>query len=261
MAFALLCFVVKIDAKPLSNLQVTMRGHTYEISDVETVDDVQKALEKSSGVDPKKQGRVLFGGKRLSSGSSLQEAGVSDGAKLNLVPGKTSTKNTSNKPAAAVSTPTATTDSSSSSSSTTPSDMTEQMNEFMKSMGIGGDGGGAEPDMKQAMESMGSLMNSPIFQEFMSDPEKLEQSRQMILNNPLLKSMMAAQPGMEAMLNDPVAWREAMQAAANLYKNMDPEDLMKAMMGDGGGGMPSGMLDGLDSTPMAALDELSEGED
>jgi hypothetical protein len=32
-------------------------------------------------------------------------------------------------------------------------------------------------------------------------------------------------------------------------------------MGEGGGGMPSGMLDGLDSTPMAALDELSEGED
>ena len=62
------------------------------------------------------------------------------------------------------------------------------------------------------------------------------------------------------MLNDPVAWREAMQAAASLYKNMDPEDLMKAMMGDGGG-MPSGMFDGLDSTPMAALDELSEGED
>ena len=34
------------------------------------------------------------------------------------------------------------------------------------------------------------------------------------------------------MLNDPVAWREAMQAAANLYRNMDPEDLMKAMMGE-----------------------------
>jgi len=233
------------DAKPLNNLQVTLRGHKYDISDVETVQDLQQALEKSSGVDPKQQGRVLFGGKRLN--GSLEEAGVTDGAKLNLVPGKTSTKS---KPS--VSAP------STATSSSTPPDMGDQLNEFMKSMG---NGDGNPPDMKESMEMMGNMMNSPIFQEFMSDPEKLEQSRQMILANPLLKSMMAGMPGMEEMLNDPVAWREAMQAAANLYKNMDPQDLMKAMMGDGGGGMPSGLFDGLDSTPMAALDELSEGED
>ncbi len=274
------------NARPLKNLQVTLRGHKYEVSDVETVAELQQELKKTSGVDPKQQGRVLFGGKRLTSDTSLEDAGVSDGASLNLVPGKTSTKKTS-KPS--VSAPAAASSASTSSSSDTSSDMNAQLNEFMKSMGAG-DGDGAPPNMEEAMAQMGNMMNSPIFQEFMSDPEKLEQSRQMILSNPLLKSMMAGMPGkrrlgkptssypweliccilmllflattgMEEMLNDPVAWREAMQAAANLYRNMDPADLMKAMMGEGGGGMPSGMLDGLDSTPMAALDELSEGED
>ena len=72
--------------------------------------------------------------------------------------------------------------------------MNAQLNEFMKSMGAG-DGDGAPPNMEEAMSQMGSMMNSPIFQEFMSDPEKLEQSRQMILSNPLLKSMMAGMPG------------------------------------------------------------------
>ena len=55
-------------------------------------------------------------------------------------------------------------------------------------------------------------MNSPIFKEYMSDPDRLEESRQMILNNPMLKSMMAGMPGMEDLLNSPEAWREAMQA-------------------------------------------------
>mmetsp|Transcript_18601 Transcript_18601/g.26257 ORF Transcript_18601/g.26257 Transcript_18601/m.26257 type:complete len:106 (+) Transcript_18601:162-479(+) len=105
---------------------------------------------------------------------------------------------------------------------------------------------------------MSDMMKSPMFQEYMSDPEKLEQSRQMILQNPMLKSMMGGMPGMEELLNNPDAWREAMQAAANMYQNMDPNDLMKAM--NGMGGMPGGGMFGEDSTATAALDELSEGE-
>ena len=104
-------------------------------------------------------------------------------------------------------------------------------------------------------------MNSPIFQEYMNDPERLEQSRQMILQNPMLKSMMAGMPGMEEILNSPEAWKEAMQAAASMYQNMDQNELMQAMMG---GASPGGMdgLFGADSAAgTSALDELSEGED
>jgi hypothetical protein len=54
----------------------------------------------------------------------------------------------------------------------------------MKSMG-GGDG--KPPSMEESMKMMQEMVNSPIFQEYMNDPERLEQSRQMILNNPMLK--------------------------------------------------------------------------
>merc|ERR1711935_585795 len=81
-----------------------------------------------------------------------------------------------------------------------------QMEELMKSM----PGGGDMPDMKESMDMMQSMMSSPIFQEYMSDPEKLEQSRQMILSNPMMKGMMAGMPGMDEILNDPIKWRETM---------------------------------------------------
>ena len=248
-------------ATPIHNLQVTLRGHKYEISGVETVQQLQDELQKTSGVSPKQQGRVLFGGKRLTASQSLEEAGVTDGAKLNLVPGKTTTKSTT------TTTTTTTAKASSTSSSAEPKlegmggmDMAG-FDDFIKSMGGGGGENGKPPNMEESMEMMSSMMNSPIFQEYMSDPEKLEQSRQMILQNPLLKSMMGGMPGMEELLNDPVAWREAMTAAANIYKNMDKDDLMKAMMGDGM--PPPGIFDGsMDSAATtAALDELSEGDD
>jgi len=123
-----------------------------------------------------------------------------------------------------------------------------QMEELMKSMPGGGEGG--MPDMKESMDMMQSMMSSPIFQEYMSDPEKLEQSRQMILSNPMMKGMMAGMPGMDEILNDPVKWRETMLAAADMYKSMG-SDLTKLM---------EGMEDSSINSP-TALDELSEGED
>jgi hypothetical protein len=63
---------------------------------------------------------------------------------------------------------------------------------------------------------------------------------------------------MEDILNDPVAWREAMMAAANMYKNMDPEQLMNAMGENPGAGLFDGTLD--NSAAAAALDELDEDD-
>eukprot|EP00560_Eucampia_antarctica_P008963 CAMPEP_0197825274 /NCGR_PEP_ID=MMETSP1437-20131217/2379_1 /TAXON_ID=49252 ORGANISM="Eucampia antarctica, Strain CCMP1452" /NCGR_SAMPLE_ID=MMETSP1437 /ASSEMBLY_ACC=CAM_ASM_001096 /LENGTH=104 /DNA_ID=CAMNT_0043425203 /DNA_START=245 /DNA_END=559 /DNA_ORIENTATION=- len=104
--------------------------------------------------------------------------------------------------------------------------------------------------MKESMDMMQNMMNSPIFQEYMGDPEKLEQRRQMILSNPMIKSMMAGMPEMDEILNDPVKWRETMMAVAEIYKSMGG-DLMKS-------------IEYLENSPVnspTALDELSEGED
>jgi hypothetical protein len=75
--------------------------------------------------------------------------------------------------------------------------------------------------------------------------------------------MMAGMPGMEELLNDKDAWREAMQAAANMYKSMDPNQMMQAMMGNMDGLGNNGLFDGTldNNAAAAALDELSEGDD
>jgi hypothetical protein len=249
--------VVTAAKTPISSIQVTLRGKKYELEDITTVSELQERLSEASGVEPSQQGRVLFNGKRLDSNDCLSEVGVSDGDQLNVVPGKAKSKSKSASTANAAG-------AEEDSNNNVMKDMLEksgldpsQLDDLMKNMG------GNAPSLQESMEMMSGMMNSPIFQEYMNDPERLEQSRQMILQNPMLKGMMGSMPGMEEILNSPEMWREAMQAAANMYKNMDKDDLMKAMMG----GAQAGGLDGLfgsgsaGSSGLAALDELSEGED
>jgi len=251
---------------PIPSIQVSLRGKKYDLDDITTVSELQERLAEASGVEPKQQGRVLFNGKRLDASDFLSEVGVSDGDQLNVVPGKAKSKSQSTNNSAASSSPnSAGVDESSSNAMKDLLEKsgvdTSKIDDMMKSMG-GGSGGDA-PSIQESMEMMSGMMNSPIFQEFMNDPERLEQSRQMILQNPMLKSMMGSMPGMEEILNSPEAWKEAMQAAASMYQNMDQNDLMQAMMG----GAPGAGIDGLFDSPvdgnagMAALDELSEGED
>mmetsp|Transcript_25875 Transcript_25875/g.76496 ORF Transcript_25875/g.76496 Transcript_25875/m.76496 type:complete len:213 (-) Transcript_25875:68-706(-) len=147
----------------------------------------------------------------------------------------------------------------------------DKMDELMKSMpgGLGGEGGeGDMPSMEESMEMMKNMVDSPQFNEYMNDPEQLEKSRQMILNNPMMKSMMDSMPGMEDIINDEEKWRESMQAAAEMYKDMG-SNLMNMMGGPGGmGGAGMGgagmadLMGGLAGDTLGgALDELSEGED
>eukprot|EP00525_Craspedostauros_australis_P004971 CAMPEP_0198131852 /NCGR_PEP_ID=MMETSP1442-20131203/57078_1 /TAXON_ID= /ORGANISM="Craspedostauros australis, Strain CCMP3328" /LENGTH=275 /DNA_ID=CAMNT_0043792735 /DNA_START=102 /DNA_END=929 /DNA_ORIENTATION=+ len=259
---------VALAASPITNLSVTLRGKKYEIPDgVATVQELQERLSDVSGVDPKQQGRVLFSGKSLSKSDVLSDVGVQDGDQLNLVPSskKKSSGKSKSKSTTAAAAPASGTDA-----------LMDQMKEKLAESGIdtskldemveqmGGGAGGA--GLSESMEQMSTLMKSPMFQEMMNDPERLEQSRQMILSNPMLKSMMGSMPGMEELLNDPVAWREAMQAAAKMYENMDSNDLMQSMMGGAGdagaSGIPPGLFDGMspDTSSTLALNELDEDD-
>jgi len=266
---------------------VTLRGKKYAVEEATTVEELQSQIQKLAGKDEKSD--VLFSGKRLDPFDILSDVGVSDGASLNMVPslGKKATSSSSSSSSSQLSSPAAAASSSSSSTTEAAANPmqdylkqagvdTDKLEEFMKGMGggAGGAGGGGAdgekmPSMQESMEMMSGMINSPLFQDYMKDPERLEQSRQMILNNPMMKSMMGSMPGMEELLNDKDAWRESMQAAAEMYQNMDTNQLMQAMMGGGGAGGPGGpagmggLFDGtLDkSAASAALDELSEEED
>lgn len=261
-------------AAPIRNLSVTLRGKRYDIdADVETVGQLKEQVAKVSGIDSPQS--VLYNGQRLADDAVLGDVGVEEGSNLNMVPATTSTKK--KKKTSTTTTSTTTTasvaanpmanylqqagvDAAQFESMLSGNGDMPDMSELMKSLG----GDGKMPDMKESLDMMSSMMNSPMFKEYMSDPEKLEESRQMILSNPMLKSMMAGMPGMQELLEDKDAWCAAMQAAASMYSQMDSDTLMKAMMGGGGaGGMPTGgLFDGtLDqSTAAAALDELDEDD-
>lgn len=255
-------------AKPLS-VSVVLSGKKYSIKNVDTVSELQTSLESQSGVSSGKQ-KVLFGGKKLKPSDVLVDVGVEDGSVINVVPSKKNDKK-KNKVSSSNSGATAT-GAGAANMDSMMKDMMEkagvdpaQLDEMMEQMG------GSMPSMEESMQAMQEMMNSPMFQEYMEDPEKLEQSRQMILNNPMMKGMMASMPGFDEILNDPVKWRETMIAAANMYKNLG-SDLSKLMEGGdmsglpgmgGFGGMPGmggfGGLPGMD-TGTAGLDDLSEGE-
>lgn len=259
---------------PVSNVQVTLKGKKYQIDDVTTISELQERLEEQSGIAPSKQGKILHNGKRLNGdNASLSEAGVSEGDQLNCVPSKKSaskkksSSTTSSKPKA----------EPAAAAAASPDGGMEDLQEMVSKMmsgGMGGAGAGGMPDMAESMKMMKELTNSPLFSEYMNSPEKLEESRQAILANPMMKAMMSSMPGMSEMLEDKEGFAQMMQAAAGIMQSMDPEDMVKMMeaqgMGGPGGmpGMPPGMggMDGLfGSAPSAsvssALDELSEGED
>jgi hypothetical protein len=218
----------------------------------------------------------LFGGKKLKTDDVLEDVGVEDGSVINVVPSKKNDKKKSSSTKGTVSTSGA----AAAGAGAGGGDMDSMMKDMMEKAGVDPAqldemmqqmGGGGMPSMEESMEAMQEMMNSPIFQEYMEDPEKLEQSRQMILTNPMMKGMMASMPGFDEILNDPVKWRETMTAAASMYKNMG-SDLSKLMeggmggmggMGGGFGGMPDmnmGGFGGLPGMDTAGLDDLSEGE-
>ena len=294
----LLCCWIAVTAAvrtPIRSLTVTLRGQPYEIEDVTTVGELRAQLAQQTGESSTTTASsvpriklLLAGGQRLPDDPNavLADIGVpTTGAQLSAVPSSSSSSSGKKKKSTTLARqPTASASTAGAAAASNPMKDylqqsgidTSQLDEMMKGLGGGSD---EQPSIQDSMKAMTDAMNSPLFQEMMNDPEKLEQSRQMILNNPMLKSMMGGMPGMDDLLNDKDAWREAMQAAAEIYKSMDSDQLMKIMMSGMSGGMPPGMdfggmggggfgaganlFDGtLDdsSTATAALDELDEDE-
>jgi len=268
------CASVTWAGKPI-NVQVTLRGKKYSIPNVSTVSQLQENVENVTGLSATKQS-LLYNGQKLKpeeNEGELEAYGVVDGSVINVVPA--SSKKKSSNGAASLAAATADGETSNASGSggggmfggidveKLMSDAgidKAKLQEMMKDM----PGDGKMPDLGQSMSMMKDLMNNPMLQEMLTDPERLEQSRQMILNNPMMKSMMAEVPGFSEILEDKEKWRESMVAAAEMYKNMDPammEQMLQGMAGGFDAGMNSVIPPSDDSTSNLALDELSEGDE
>ena len=275
---------------PVTNLHVTLKGKKYTLDEpLTTVADLQAQLEAHSGIVPAKQGKILHEGKKLSAssgGPSLSEAGVCDGDQLNCIPSKKKSSSSSSSKKASTSTVAATTTAAAAppaAGASAGGGLDEMLKKLMAGgmppgMG-GGANGGAQPDMKEQMTMLKELISSPIFSEYMSSPEKLEEARQLILTNPMLKGMLAGMPGMGQLLDSPDSWAQAMMAAGSMMQSMDVDEMLQmaeqtqAAMG-GMGGMMGGAgaaaaetagLFGDGNIPQAstttALDELSEDDE
>ena len=151
--------------KPVKDIQVTFIGKKYDVDSATTAEDVAKKVMPDT-TDSSKLPQVIFGGKKLEPTAFLRDAGVTDGAKLSMVPDPSASMQDLMKQAGLDS---------------------EKLDELMGSLGGGAGGDGEMPSMEESMKMMSSMMNSPMIQEMLSDPERLEQSRQMILQNPMLK--------------------------------------------------------------------------
>ncbi|PXF44535.1 Peptidyl-prolyl cis-trans isomerase Mip [Gracilariopsis chorda] len=81
-----------------------------------------------------------------------------------------------------------------------------------------GGAGGLEQLFAQLPQMMNGFFNTPMLQDYLNDPEKQEQSRDAILNNPYMKKLLESDPEFKKVVSDPSKWRDSMDAAKKLFK-------------------------------------------
>ncbi|GMI46332.1 hypothetical protein TrCOL_g9571 [Triparma columacea] len=249
---------------------ITLRGKRIPLVGKDlTVKDVKAACGEASPGLKEDDMTVLCSGEKLSEmGSKLSECGVEDGGVINVVPKK---KKKAKKAAPVPST--ASVDAASGASS-----LGGGMDDLLKGFGAGG-GEGMDDIMKQVAAMQGAkdpvemlrlmqkMLKSPAVSGYLNDPAKIEQARQMVISNPMLKTMVSSSlPGFDEILGSKERWAETMVAARDMYLNMGEEEIkMMAKMMEGqmgksgpmGGPMGGGMGGGMESSDQS-LDELDE---
>jgi len=124
--------------------------------------------------------------------------------------------------------------------------------------------------LQQQMAQMAEMMQSEEgqgmakkmmqeMQEVLTDPDKLQAGLQQLTDNPALKGLADAVPGLRDVLDNPEAMQEQAQKTAELFQKMGDPDAMKEML-DGLGGLDSdAMSKGMEA--MQALMQGGAGED
>eukprot|EP00639_Heterosigma_akashiwo_P026804 CAMPEP_0194694052 /NCGR_PEP_ID=MMETSP0295-20121207/20990_1 /TAXON_ID=39354 /ORGANISM="Heterosigma akashiwo, Strain CCMP2393" /LENGTH=226 /DNA_ID=CAMNT_0039585237 /DNA_START=27 /DNA_END=707 /DNA_ORIENTATION=+ len=179
------------------NVVATLRGTKYTV-DATTVADVSAQIEAQASLAADQQA-VLFKGKILDPEDDLAAAGVQDGDALNIVPNR---RPKAARPAgeALPEAGAEATDAMAGCPGGVPS---------FEDMGI------KEEEYEAMLDQM---YDSDMFSQLFGDPEKLEETRQALISNPMMKQMFGSMPGFEEILNDPDAFREAMTTAQQEMK-------------------------------------------
>ncbi len=165
-----------------------MAGKRYEVN-ASNVSELQKEIKDTAGLSEDQQS-VLFKGKLLNPDDDLESAGVVAGDVINVVPSKRQRTEKGEASACAWGRINATHDQSAQG----------ELEGNGKSSGLGGAGGfgdlgglGGLGDLnippEQYEKAMGDMLNSPMMDDFFASEEKIEESRQAILDNSALKEV------------------------------------------------------------------------
>lgn len=221
------------------------------------ISELQASISTASGITPDRQ-TILFKGQVLEPGSTTTDYALTSGSIISVVRRISKASNKSapaSKPPVSQASSTDTAAAASTATAQQPSldEMMRNMSmggganstapDFSSLLGAGGAagggmgdlasllgggggtlGGGAPPaSMEQLMaqlpQMMNGLMKTPMLQEYLNDPEKQAQSREAILNNPLLKGLLDTDPEFAKVVNDPEKWQASMQAAKSLFSS------------------------------------------
>lgn len=82
--------------------------------------------------------------------------------------------------------------------------------------GTGASGVGFEQIFAQLPAMMNGILKSPMLREYLNNPEKQEQSRDAILNSPMMKSLLENDPEFAKVVSDPEKWKASMETAKSL---------------------------------------------
>lgn len=175
---------------PLSVKQSGAEGRklSVEAELADSVADLKAALAGPSGI-PAAEQRLVYKGQVLRDERSLESYGLAADHVLHLVRGRPVGGSTPAQPAAAPA-PAAPLGGAPPSS--------------IPGAGFGGDPLGGD--------GMSGLMNSPIVQSMLDNPELL---RSVFQSNPAIRELMERNPELAQMLNNPAVLRESMQMASN----------------------------------------------
>jgi hypothetical protein len=212
-----------LGSKPIQNIQVTLKGDVFYVSNVRTADELQKRLQAESGMEPIEQGQVTFQGKVLDPSDSLSEAGMRDGDQANIVPKSMAThwkiikemgdgllslkQNTRSKTHA-------------SAEELQELAVMEQLFEDMTKL----------PYMQDQMEIFATHLRDPATLARAAEFERTESLRQIILNNPLLiEYIKQSSMGIE-LLHDPNSWYQHVQTCVKRWATMDGYKLWQTLL-------------------------------
>jgi len=211
---------------------------SVQVREKANVKDFKAAISKEFGGTPVEQLCLIFAGKIIKDHETVDTHNIKDGMTVHLVI-KSGAGAAGNRPAAGSGSGTAASGSGSSSDAPRPPPADPSTTPF----GLGGIGGlpgmanmgmgsanfmemqqQVQEGMRNNPDMMRQIMDSPLTQSLMSNPEIM---RNLIQSNPQMRQLMDRNPEINHMLNNPDILRQTMEIARNpammqeLMRNQD----------------------------------------